>query len=359
MHSNQLLEQTAILKVRLNERISGIRFDRPFSTRQIKHIGGSSWQSILNCPDYLRRWFTEPVLVQLAAILKEIERLPSKEIQMLMRVILSDIIRSVSLQDSADLRIRRRKSPPDNEPAIPLFLDSLSKKLYSILKTRQLINPTDTTQVAFCCDALRCRKFLGSKKRQVGPEFYDAAITSPPYASALPYIDTQRLSLVLLGLIDAYQIRDTERQLIGNREITPAERSRLEIALADNLDVLPQECVSFCQLLQNAVNKQRDGFRRENVPALLYKYLAEMAEMFRQVYTVLKKGAQYALIVGRNSTRLGGQNFTIDTPRLLVVLAKANGFKHNESVELETYHRFDVHQANSIRSETLILLGKE
>jgi len=356
---DQLLEQTATLKVHLNERIAGMRFDRPFSSNQIKRLGGSNWQSRLNCPDYLRLWFTESVLVQLAAIIDEIGNLPSNKIRSFMRVILSDIVRDVSLQDSADLRIRRRKSPPENSPAIPLFLDSLSKKLSSILKTRQLVQAMSTTQVAIHGNVLRCQELFSSKMGHNFPQRFDASITSPPYATALPYIDTQRLSLVLLGLIDARRIRDTERSLIGNREITSVERLQLEAALTENLSGLPRECVFFCQMLQNAVDLHLDGFRRENVPALLYKYLSEMAQMFRQVHSFLKKSAQYALIVGRNSTRLGGQHFTVDTARLLVALAKANGFKHNESIELEAYHRFDVHQANSIRSETLILLEKE
>lgn len=357
--SDQLLEQAVTLKVRLNERIASMQLDRPFSAREMKRLGGHSWENRLKCPDYVRQWFTESVLAQLASITKEIEGLVSKKIQLIMRVVLSDIVRDVSLQNSADLRIRRRKSPPANEPAIPLFLDSLSKKVSSILKSRQLVKPTSTTQVALRDDVLRCRGLLKSKRGQTLPQQFDAAITSPPYATALPYIDTQRLSLVLLGLIDARQIRKTERSLIGNREITPADRLRLEGALKSNLAGLPNECVSFCQSLQSAVDRQHDGFRRQNVPGLLYKYLSEMAQTFTQVHTVLRKGAPYALIVGRNSTCLGGHHFSIDTPRLLAALAEANGFALKESVELEAYHRFDVHQANSIRSETLIILEKQ
>ena len=50
-------------------------------------------------------------------------------------------------------------------------------------------------------------------------ETYDAAITSPPYAMALPYIDTQRLSLVWLGLVEPGGIAGLEAELIGSREL--------------------------------------------------------------------------------------------------------------------------------------------
>jgi site-specific DNA-methyltransferase (cytosine-N4-specific) len=356
--SDQLLEETVRLKLCLGERIAGMHLDKTFSANQIRRVAGDDWQNRLNCPEYLHLWFTQSVLAQLAAIMQEIEKLPSKNIRSIMRVVLSNIVRDVSLQDSTDLRIRRRKSPPENAPAIPLFLDSLSKKLSCILKARQLIQTTSTTQAALLGNVLSCRELLKAENRQIGVKHFDAAITSPPYATALPYIDTQRLSLVLLGLIDARQIRDTERSLIGNREITPGERAGLETALKANRDSLPRECVSLCQELHDAVDLQSDGFRRQNVPGLLYKYLTEMAGMFREVHTVLRKGARYALIVGRNGTLLGSRHFTIDTPRLLSVLAEANGFRLSDSMEFDAYHRFDVHQANSIRTETLIILEK-
>jgi hypothetical protein len=356
--SDQLLEHVAVVKVHLKERIANMRFDKSFSPSQLRRLASAGWQDRLNCPSYLRLWFTESALAQLAAIMEEIESLPSKRIQLIMRIVLSDIVRDVSLQDAADLRIRRRKSPPQNEPVIPLFLTSLSKKVSTILKARQLVQPTRSDQVAQLADVLHCRDIFGNNRgsRQAG--HFDAAITSPPYATALPYIDTQRLSLVLLGLVSASRIRDTERSLVGNREITERERSELDVALEANHHGLPDECVSVCRSLKTALNSRSDGFRRRNVPGLLYKYLTEMAEMFRQVHGVLKNGAPYALIVGRNSTRLGGRVFIIDTPRLLSILAEANGFRLRESMELETYQRFDVHQANSIRTEMLTILER-
>ncbi len=46
---------------------------------------------------------------------------------------------------------------------------------------------------------------------------FDAAITSPPYATALPYIDTQRLSLIWLGFASPKEVKVLENNLIGSR----------------------------------------------------------------------------------------------------------------------------------------------
>src|ERR1051326_3290768 len=164
--SDQLLEQTAGLKLSLSERIDGLRFDKPFSATQARRVAGNDWQRRLNSPTYLRLWFAESVLAQLASIMQEIERLPSNDVRLIMRVVLSNVARDVSLQDPTDLRIRRRKSSPENEPAIPLFLDSLSRKLSCILKARQLVQGTSGTQVALLGNVLSCRELLQKEHRR-------------------------------------------------------------------------------------------------------------------------------------------------------------------------------------------------
>lgn len=353
-----LRTQTEALSQRLNERFKSISFDSPFSENQIQLFGGENWQNRLPSFDYLCSWFTKSVLVQLSAIIDEVDRTPSKDIQFILRVILSDIVREVSLQDPGDLRIRRRKSPLENMPAIPLYLSDVKSKIETILMARQYVSTTTTMQDALLGDSRYCAYAVRAYPKISSALQFDAAITSPPYATALPYIDTQRLSLVLLGLIRPEEIRVAEKQLTGNREITAQERLKLEEAIENNQNHLPDVCIQLCRKLKASIDEKKDGFRRKNVPALLYQYLVEMALMFRHTHPLLRDNAPFALVVGQNQTQLGGQTFVIDTPRLLVVLAENNGFVLQETIELDTYQRFDVHQGNSIRSETLIILRK-
>src|SRR5205823_8482019 len=48
----------------------------------------------------------------------------------------------------------------------------------------------------------------------------DVVITSPPYATALPYLDTDRLSLCYLGLLPRPEHRTHDQLMIGNREVS-------------------------------------------------------------------------------------------------------------------------------------------
>jgi hypothetical protein len=324
----------------------------PFSPKLIRDIGGSSWQDRLPSITYLREWFAESVLVQLALLLRGIDALPNA-IRLIFRVILSDIVREVSLQDPGDLRIRRRKNPPQNFPVITLFFGALSRKLDLIAKAREHLGSFGTKQKALVQDA----RYFGRQIKRLLPQGggFDAVITSPPYATALPYIDTQRLSLVILGLISAEEIRKMERSLIGNREIGNSERIRLELALRENVHELPHGCITLCRELLAAVGG-RDGFRRQNVPALIYKYFVDMSKSFEQIRGVMKPKSRAAIVIGPNSTTLGGREFVIDTTKYLTSIACTKRFNLREELKLDTYQRFDIHRANSITAETLLLL---
>ena len=352
-----LNSQIQILESKLLKLSKGLSFDQAFSQIQMLGITKNNWQADFEYHDYLRKWFKESVLAQLSAIVTHIDSLPSKEVQTILRVILSDILREVSLQDAADLRIRRRKSPAENLPVIPLFLNSMKRKVQTILRAREFIPHIETTQRALLGDAKYCSDLI-----RKNPEFesvkFNAAITSPPYSTALPYIDMHRLSLVFLGLVTPREIHSLERSLVGNREITRKHRQQIEQNIEKNSSNLPIECVAFCSEMKKAVNSKTDGFRKQDKPALVYEYLSNMATMFEQVYQLLQEGAIYALIVGKNTSVLGGKSFVINTPEHLSLIAQSKGFDVEEIIELDTYQRFDIHKENSIRSEDLLLLRK-
>ena len=329
-------------------------FDKPFDEEDKQILGVLCWSDILPNNEYLSNWFTESILLQLAFLLNLIDQIERESSRQIFKVILSDIVREVSLQDPRDLRIRRRKKYSKNLNVLQKFIDSSKKKLETIQETKSLLKSQTSRSLALQSDA---KEIINGFTAEI-PEtqqLFDAAITSPPYATGLPYVDTNRLSLVLLGLIDASEIKTTQTSLIGNREITKKERLKLFEDLRYNKASMPTDVHNFCMELVNALDS-RDGFRRQNTPALLYKYFDEMAMSFRGVKKLLKPNSPYALVVGKNRTTLGGKEFVINTPELLAKIATTCGFKVNELIRLDTYPRYDLHKANSITAETLIIL---
>jgi tRNA G10 N-methylase Trm11 len=333
--------------------------ERLASQLENKSSEGNDWQVYLPTSDYLEQWFTVPVLKQLCRILRAIDAVKNSSFRDIFRVIVSDIIRDVSLQDPGDLRIRRRKNPALDYPAVDLFVQGIRSKIPSVLRARRFVSPDDSSaQKAFFGDSRTVTSTIRQTLAESHRRTFDAAITSPPYATALPYMDTQRLSLAVLGLIEPRDLRSKEKGMIGNREITDLQRRRLEGEITRNDGKLPADVHSFCMTLLELANDPNHGFRRRNVPALVYKYLTDMAEMFESVHGLIKRGGKYALLVGRNATTLKGKEIEINTPQLLASIAASRSWEVEELLPFETYQRFHVHKNNSITSENLVVLKR-
>lgn len=299
---------------------------------------------------YLETWFEPKILTDIERLRNALSQ-GDPDCTQVMLTIASNLLREYSLQDPQDLRIRRRKSPLPETPIIEAFKQATEVFLSRLDDAQITLKDRSKTGKALLIDSCRIRLGHNGMDRAK----FDCAMTSPPYATALPYIDTQRLSLVWLGLIPASQILPLESQLIGSREIRGSGKKFLFEDLRINRAGLPAKQAAYCHMLQNSLS-ENDGFRRQAVPILLYRYFAGMAEAFSSVHRCMKKGAPYALIIGSNHTVLGGKRFDIDTAMLLAHLAESYGWTHVETLPLQTYHRYGYHMNNAVNSEALIIL---
>ena len=298
---------------------------------------------------YLAKWFTPEILADIER-LRHAAQACDEPAASLFLVTASDLLRDWSLQDPGDLRIRRRRTPLPETPFQEAWKAAVIERLAIIEQVQPLFVRDLPQSHAMLADS---RDSAGVNQRA---ETFDFAITSPPYATALPYIDTQRLSLVWLGLVGPEEIRSLEAGVLGSREVLSG-RKLLVAAMADNQASLPDEVAEFCRRLQSRLGKS-DGFRRQAVPLLLYRYLSGMKAAFSNLHRLLRTGGRMAWVVGVNQTTLGGEQITIDTPELLGRLAAQAGFAIAKPIVLQTYHRYSIHQKNSIRQESVILFQK-
>lgn len=295
---------------------------------------------------YLKRWIPEPTLAILEKIKSFTDNL-SEGLAKLILIVASDLIRDYSNQEPSDLRIRKRTSPFPDMDFISVFEENIGKYLRKIEEIQINFGIINTTNKAINIDIKNATGISDTK--------FDAAITSPPYVTALPYIDTQRISLVWLGLCEAANIMELEGSLIGSRELIKDAKVKWKEAAATNGCSIPENIYSLVVDMENSIGP-KDGFRKKAMPVLLYRYLAEMKDMFESVSNMMKPNAPYALIVGHNKTTLGGKEFFIDTPELLAQLAISVGWKLEEITQLETYKRYGIHSKNAINKESLIIL---
>lgn len=301
---------------------------------------------------YLRKWFS-PEIFDLLESLDAAIKLRGNSCKEIFYCIASNLLRNYSLQEPADLRIRKRKALLPSIPLIDAFCSSFQNTLYLIAQTEKIFGKIKNHSKAYNLDS-RKRTCLEKIKPKL---IFDAVITSPPYATALPYIDTQRLSLIWLNLLKPKQVNKLCSRMIGSRETNGYSKEVLLNDMLDNTRSIPEKPWRYCLDLNDALTKN-DGFRRKAVPYLLYRYLSDMDYVFKNIRHLVKPGSPFAMIVGNNHTTLGGKMFNIDTTSFLIMLGKSNNWRLEENAKLQTYKRFGLHQQNSIKTENLIVLRK-
>ena len=303
---------------------------------------------------YLERWFASATIEELDRIEAAVHRLPARTLRNFHRVCLSNILRGVSWQKDDDLRVRREEAQLPAGETIARFLDEAARSTKAVAaflaeRGRSKVG----SHVVREADARRAASALPGLAGKV-----DAVITSPPYATALPYIDTDRLSLVYLGLLprENHRVRDT--LMIGNREVTTRSRAEYWTFYAANKSLLPRSTCALIERIDRLNTAGSVGFRRRNLPALLSKYFFDMREVMRQTFSLLRPGGAMFLVVGNNRTVAGGQPVEIRTAEHLGAIANRLGFRTADDMAMDMLVSRDIFRKNAMPSERIIRLVK-
>ena len=301
---------------------------------------------------YLSEWFSPDVLTSLDDIITRVMSVKEPIIKNLFIVCLSNIIRKVSWQKDADLRVRKDVRLDAEIDPKKEFLEELGRTVRSILSFLYEHGPLINIDYSVSeNDARNCGNIWGR-------DSVDLVITSPPYATALPYLDTDRLSLYFLGLLSRPQHRRLDQNMIGNREINEKTRIKYIDNFHKNKDQLPQSVKDLILKIDSLNSKGTVGFRRKNLSALLAKYFFDMKSVLQGIHYCLKPGSSAYIVIGDNHTVAGGQRIEINTADLLEEIAALVGFLVEPCIPMEILISRDIHRNNAMISEKILFLRK-
>lgn len=310
--------------------------------------------------DEISSWFALKVRCKLAALSQAIRSVPDVRVKEYLEVLYSDIIREVSQQDPEDLRIRRRSPQLNDAPVFELYSEHLAEQ-------RKRLNEFAARSNRAPCQFGNARIYefdsrQTSNLERAGVELgsVDAVVTSPPYATALPYIDTDRLSILLLDGRPPKVRSQIEESLTGSREIRTATRRELEVRI-EREDFSGIASWSAQQIVSKVywLNKKADvGFRRKNMAALLYRYFSDMTMVFRTVDKALTENASAFFVIGDTMTVAGGTSVMIKSADVLTETARSLGWEVRERIPITVTLDKRPHTVNSITDNDVIWCEK-
>lgn len=300
--------------------------------------------------EYLSLWFAPEVLTQLDPIMTRIQQVEPSACRKLFLIALSNILRGVSWQKDDDLRVRKQEKLTADFDVARLFLDELEGSLKSVLSFLFEKNGRSVGKTQVIGADARCA--AETLPNQVGN--VDVVITSPPYATALPYLDTDRLSLCYLNLLSRPEHRSRDYHMIGNREITERYRQSYLDAYRHEQSTLPAGIVTVIDRIHTLNENGEVGFRRRNLSALLAKYFLDMRRVFENLHTLVRPGGRVYVVIGNNHTIAGGERVDIETDTLLAQLGQNVGFALEETISMEMLVSRDIFKKNASSAETIL-----
>jgi len=310
------------------------------------------------CRDELERWFPAPVIKKLNWLLSVIRRNSAGPARDFLEIVLSSIIREVSQQEPSDLRIRYRKELIKDAPVFESFSQQLAIQFSRIEKFWRVRGRAPSRFFRAHVVEGDNGEIATFDRMGLSAESVDLVLTSPPYATALPYIDTDRLSLLTIFGLTSSQRRPIEEDLTGSREISPVRRRQIEETPLSKAD-LPERCSKFLSKMQARLAADIDaGFRKKNMPALITRYLVDMAAVFTNLHAVCKPGANAMVVIGDNRTELGGSDLRIPTTDLVEEIAVKAGFQAIERIDISVTTENMLHQKNAITENVVLRLAK-
>lgn len=309
-----------------------------------------------DCLEEIDRWFAPPVAQKINWLLRLIRRVSAGALREFLEVILSSIIRDVSQQDPSDLRIRYRKEWIEDADVFGLFQKQLRAQLERVEKFWRIRGYSPNRFYGATVIEGDSRKFGTFAGMGLMENSVDLVLTSPPYATALPYIDTDRLSMLTILGIPSSGRRPLEQGLIGSREIKISQKKLLEARISD-CEELPNDAVKFVAELLEQVRRANVGFRKENMPTLLLRFFIDMHHVLVNTYKLLKPGAEAMIVIGDNRIELD-KEIRIPTTELIDSIAQHCGFSRVEKIDISVTTENLVHIRNAITENVVLRLKK-
>ena len=286
-------------------------------------------------PDFPYRdnWFNKEILLELTYLQKQIQSVDTDDtVKDFFKICLSSIIRAVSnADDNCTRTVIRKKLNKLVRPS-----DALNRFAKTVLvKVPKMIAFSENYPLGITADF---PDDMDARNIKYDANYFDLAVTSPPYVNAVDYPRTHQLEMYWLGFAQD-SLTALKKQNVGTESVSASHyKLRHEIGVPEADRVI--------------ANIFEDDPRRAFIA---FKYLEDMRKNLTEVHKVLRGGGRYVIVVGNN--RIRGHLF--ENWKYLMPIAEDIGF------EIETYfgseiikHFIKVPRGERINTDWILVLKK-
>jgi len=284
-------------------------------------------------PKLLQKSFSPDKLSQLYALKEYLTMVSDEKVRNLCILALLTTLRKVSKVHTGWPYILPKKERKNVPELLPVFQNQLKSIAFDLeaMVTRENKN---TPARIICGDA---RKLSSHVQNQI-----DFAFTSPPYLNNFDYADRTRLELYFLSpfklgdeLINIFTWNDVTRQ-IRQKLLVNVSHQAVEIGLREGLQPNSEIVNPIREKLIEISAKMREeknyhgGHKDYDISVIAY--FNDMFETFKEVYSVMKDGSHYLLILGDSAP----YGIHVPTDVFLAEIARGVGFSSYKILDLRT-----------------------
>ena len=270
---------------------------------EIKNFYNSANYDLNNLDTFynINFWFKEETIIELSILKKCITQIEQIDIQNFFLLILSDVIRKVSLTKHSGFKLHRDKLKlsPSFKPNVFFEFEKLFNKNILLMEEFYIESKNNKTEILLIHGDSR-------KKQNIDENSIDFILTSPPYGDSkttVAYGQFSRLSWQWIK--NDSNIYSLDNDLLGGKNNVNFNNEILEFSatLKDQLEII----------------KNIDSLRAKDV----LSFYIDLYETLKNAYFYLKHDKYFVLVTGNRTVK----NVFLRTDTIISELAHIIGFK--------------------------------
>jgi len=232
-----------------------------------------------------------------------------------------------------------RRTHADFISALKKRLNVLYLRIYLFHKLNEVLKINIGTGEAFEGDTRDMKGLIGDNK-------VDAIVNSPPYSTALDYIDFDRPQLTILDLAGSLDE-------LGEKMIGIPRQSFYPNYLLTEIEEEKEDFSVLCTYAKEIIRTLIDNGRKD-AGLRTYKFYVDMYKTLKEMHRILKPQAKSAIIIGNNNYKINEDYIEIKNDQVLWELGEKIGFEIDTVITRE----LEKTSSGNIRYESVVVLQK-